>query len=165
MKCKLCDKEMRGGNYRLKEHLAHEGKNVKKFPTRTQQAMEAKEKCKKALADAKRKREEKTIHELEITEEVHVSRIGIDSDEVTCVGSSEPHKLGSIDKWRRIIDPKAKAADSLKQQQLNKDLWNERTNEVHKYIAKWAYTHGKLLVYYAVFTFQSSSDVFSCTEH
>ena len=77
----------------------------------------------------------------------------------------EPHKLGPIDKWTRVIDPKAKAADSFKQQQLNKDLWNERTNEVHKYIAKWAYTHGKLLVYYAVFTFQSSLDVFSCTEH
>jgi len=38
--------------------LAHEGKNVKKCTTRTPQAMEAKEKCKKALADAKRKREE-----------------------------------------------------------------------------------------------------------
>ena len=87
VKCKLCDKEMRGGIYRLKEHLAHEGKNVKKCPARTQQAMEAKEKCKKALADAKRKREEKTVRELEIREEVHVSRVGTDSDEVTCVGS------------------------------------------------------------------------------
>ena len=60
--------------------------------------MEAKEKCKKALADAKRKREEKTVRELEIREEVHVSRVGIDSDEVTYVGSLEPDKLGHIDK-------------------------------------------------------------------
>jgi len=159
VKCKLCDKEMRGGIHRLKEHLAHEGKNVKKCTARTPQAMEAKEKCKKALADAKRKREEKTVRELEIREEVHVSRVGTDSDEVTCVGSSEPHKLGPIDKWTRAIDPKATKSDSLKQQQLNKELWKERTNEVHKYIARWAYTHGKLLVYYAVFTFQSSLDV------
>ncbi|CAD6248387.1 unnamed protein product [Miscanthus lutarioriparius] len=55
VKCKLCDKEMRGGIHRLKEHLAHEGKN---------------------------------------------------------------------------------------QHQLNKELWKERTNDVHKYIARWAYTHG-----------------------
>ena len=132
---------------------------MKKCPARTPQAMKAKEKCKKALADAKRKREEKTVHELEIREEVHVCRVGKDSDEVTCVGSSEPHKLGPIDKWTRAIDPKATKSDSLKQQQLNKELWKERTNEVHKYIARWAYTHGKLLVYYAVFTFQSSFDV------
>ena len=104
VKCKLCDKEMKGGIYRLKEHLAHEGKNVKKCPARTQQAMEAKEKCKKALADAKRKREEKTVHELEIREEVHVSRVGTDSDEVTCVGSSEPHKLGCLLLLQQLIE-------------------------------------------------------------
>jgi hypothetical protein len=151
VKCKLCDKEIRGGIHRLKEHLDHEGKNVKKCPTISAQAMKAKEKCKKALADATRKREEKTVHELEIREEVHVCRVGKDSDEVTCVGSSEHHKLRPIDKWTCAIDPKATKSDSLKQRQLNKELWKERTNEVHKFIAKWAYTHGKLLVYYDVF--------------
>ena len=59
--------------------------------------MEAKQKCKKALDEAKRKREEKTIRELELREEVNVSRVG-ESDEVTYVGSSEPHKLGPMDK-------------------------------------------------------------------
>ncbi|CAO2046328.1 unnamed protein product, partial [Urochloa humidicola] len=142
VKCKLCHKEMRGGIHRLKEHLAHEGKNVKKCTAKTPQALEAKEKCKKALADAKRKREEKTVRELELREEVNVSRVGGDSEEVTCVGSSEPHKLGPIDKWTRAIDPKATKTDSLRQQQLNKELWKERTHEVHKYIARWAYTHG-----------------------
>ncbi|CAD6335899.1 unnamed protein product [Miscanthus lutarioriparius] len=140
VKCKLCKKEMRGGIYRLKQHLAHEGKNVKKCTATTVQAMEAKQKCKKALDEAKRKREEKTIRELELREEVNVSRVG-ESDEVTCVGSSEPHKLGPMDKWTRAIDPKATQTDSLKQQQLNKELWKERTHEVHKYIARWAYTH------------------------
>jgi len=102
--------------------------------------LEAREKCKKALEDAKRKREEKTVHELELRQEVNVSRIG-ESEEVTCVGSSEPHKLGPIDKWTRAIDPKATKTDSLKQQQLNKKLWKERTHEVHKYIARWTYNH------------------------
>jgi hypothetical protein len=87
VKCKFCDKEMRGGIYRLKEHLAHVGKNVKKCTSATPQALEAKEKCKKAIEAAKRKREEKTVRELELREEVNVSRVGEESEEVTCVGS------------------------------------------------------------------------------
>ncbi|XP_002444191.2 uncharacterized protein LOC8070998 [Sorghum bicolor] len=142
VRCKFC-KEMSGGIHRLKEHVGHDGKNVKKYMVRTPEALEAKEKCKKALEEAKRKREEKTIRELELRQEVDVSRVGR-SEEVTCIGSSasEPHKLGPIDKWTRAIDPKATQAESLKQQQLNKELWKQRTNEVHKYIARWAYTHG-----------------------
>ncbi|KAG2632130.1 hypothetical protein PVAP13_2NG083692 [Panicum virgatum] len=146
VRCNLCSKEMRGGIYRLKQHLAHEGKNVTKCPARTQQASEAKAKCKKALEDAKRKREEKTVRELELRAEVDVSRVG-ESEEVTCVGSSQPHKLGPIDKWTRAIDPTATKTESLKQQQLNKELWKERSNEVHKYTARWVYNHGKLLLY------------------
>ncbi|KAF0930566.1 hypothetical protein E2562_033484 [Oryza meyeriana var. granulata] len=130
VKCKLCDKVMQGGIYQLKQHVAHEGKNAMKCKAKTPQALEAKEKCKKALDDAKRKREEKTIRELELREEVNVSRVG-ESEEVTSVGSSEPHKLGPIDKWTRAIDPKASKTESLKQQQLNKELWKERTHEVH----------------------------------
>ncbi|AQK99346.1 hAT transposon superfamily protein [Zea mays] len=131
---------MRGGIYRLKEHLAHVGKNVKKCTSATPQALEAKEKCKKAIEAAKRKREEKTVRELEFREEVNVSRVGEESEEVTCVGSSQPHKLGPIDKWTRAIDPTK--VDSFKQQQLNKELWKEREHEVHKFIARWAYNHG-----------------------
>ena len=82
---------------------------------------------------------------------MNVSRVGEESEEVTCVGSSQPHKLGPIDKWTRAIDPTK--ADSFKQQQLNKELWKEREHEVHKFIARWAYNHGKLLVYDVVFTF------------
>ncbi|XP_066311108.1 uncharacterized protein [Miscanthus floridulus] len=84
---------------------------------------------------------EQAIHELELREDVNVSRVGTEDDEVTCVGSSEPHKLGPIDKWTRAIDPKATKSESLKQQKLNKELWKQRTHEVHKYIARWAYTH------------------------
>ncbi|XP_039839665.1 uncharacterized protein LOC120699695 [Panicum virgatum] len=131
---------MRGGIYRLKQHLAHEGKNVTKCPARTQQASEAKAKCKKALEDAKRKREEKTVRELELRAKVDVSRVG-ESEEVTCVGSSQPHKLGPIDKWTRAIDPTTTKTESLKQQQLNNELWKERSNEVYKYIARWVYNH------------------------
>ena len=115
----------------MKQHVAHEGKNVRKCRDNTD---EAKANCKKSLDEAKRKREEKTIRELELREEVNVSRVGEESEEVTCVGSSQPHKLGPIDKWTRAIDPTK--ADSFKQQQLNKELWKEREHEVHKFIAR-----------------------------
>ncbi|CAD6337167.1 unnamed protein product [Miscanthus lutarioriparius] len=64
-----------------------------------------------------------------------------EDDEVTCVGSSEPHKLGPIDKWTRAIDPKATKSESLQQHKPNKELWKQRTHEVHKYIARWVYNH------------------------
>ncbi|CAD6268226.1 unnamed protein product [Miscanthus lutarioriparius] len=110
--------------------------------TRTPEALEAKEKCKKALNDAKRMREEKTVRELELREEVNVSQVGGgELEEITCIGSSKLHKLEPIDKWTRAIDPKATKSESLTQQKLNKELWKERTYEVHKYIARWVYTH------------------------
>jgi hypothetical protein len=58
-------------------------------------------------------------------------------DEVDCVGSSEPHKLGPIDKWTRPIDPKLTQAEALHQQKINKELWKKRTHEVQQYVARW----------------------------
>jgi hypothetical protein len=117
VKCILCDKQMCGGVYRLKQHITQEGKNAKKcqgMKTTKEKLLEAQEKCKKALDGAKRKREVKTVRELELREEVHVSRVG-GSEEVTCVGSSEPHKLGPMDKWTKTIDPTATKSESLTQ--------------------------------------------------
>jgi hypothetical protein len=141
VRCKFCNHQSQGGIHRLKEHVANVGKNAKKCKKSTQ---EAKDKCLKSLEDAKRKREERTVRELELREAVEVSRVGGGDDEVVCVGSSQsqPKKLGPIDKWTRSIDPKSSTTESFKQQQLNKELWKERTREVHKYIARWVYTHG-----------------------
>jgi hypothetical protein len=147
VKCKFCNKVMQGGIYRLKQHVAHDGKNATKCPKSTD---EAKDKCQKSIDGAKRKRAEKVVRELELREEVNVSRVGEESEEVTCVGSSEPHKLGPMDKWTKAIDPKATRSESLQQQRLNKELWKERTHEVHKYIARWVYTHGNSLFCYYV---------------
>ena len=127
-------------------------------------ALEAKEKCKKALNDAKRKREENTVRELELREEVNVSQVGGgESEEVTCIESSEPHKLGPIDKWTRAIDPKATKSESFTQQKLNKELWKERTHEVHKYIARWVYTHGKFI--FCIYISEFIRCYYGYTEH
>jgi hypothetical protein len=57
--------------------------------------------------------------------DVNVSKVE-EEDEVTCiasgVGSSEPHRLGPIDKWTREIDPKATQAESFEQQKINQEL-------------------------------------------
>ncbi|CAD6243911.1 unnamed protein product [Miscanthus lutarioriparius] len=95
VECKFCGHRSQGGVHRLKEHVANVGTNAKKCRKSTQ---EAKDKCKKSLEDSKRKRKEQAARELELREEVNVSRVGTEDDEVTCVGSSEPHKLGPIDK-------------------------------------------------------------------
>jgi len=96
-----------------------------------------------------------TVRELELREDVHVSRVGgsEEGEEVTCVGSSQPHKLGPMDKWTKAIDSTATKSESLSQQKLNKELWKERLHEVHKYIARWVFNHGNFL---AVFLFQIS---------
>jgi hypothetical protein len=118
----LCDHCNLGGIYCLKQHVGHVGSVVAKCKKTTP---EAKDKGKKSLEKATRKRKEKTAHDLNLREEVNVSRVGED-DEVTClgsgVGSYEPHKLGPIDKWTRTIDPKATKAGSLKQQKMNQEL-------------------------------------------
>ncbi|KAG2641202.1 hypothetical protein PVAP13_2KG169716 [Panicum virgatum] len=132
VKCKFCDNEMRGGIYRLKEHLAHVGKNVKKCTSTTPQALEAKEKCKKAIEAAKRKREEKTVRELELREEVNVSRVGEESEEVTCVGSSQPHKLGPIDKWTRAIDPWSVIGEAVGAEEQLEPCRSARVRELYE---------------------------------
>jgi hypothetical protein len=142
-RCLLCGHCSSGGIYHLKQHVGHAGGDVAKCKKTTP---EAKDKCKKSLEEATRKRKEKTAHDLNLREEVNVSRIG-EGDEVTClgsgVGSSEPHKLGPIDKCTRVIDSKAIEANPFKQQKMNQEHSKQRTHEVQQYVARWMYTHGK----------------------
>lgn len=100
VKCILCDKVMCGGVYRLKQHITQEGKNAKKCQgtkTSKDKLKEAQEKCKKALDEAKRKREKKTVRELELREKVHVSRVGT-SQEVTYVESRFKDVIAIVEK-------------------------------------------------------------------
>jgi hypothetical protein len=98
VQCLLCGHCSSGGIYCLKQHVGHVGSVVAKCKKTT---LEGKDKCKKSLEEATRKRKEKTARDLNLREEVNVSKVG-DEDDVTCVESrvesSEPHKLGPIDK-------------------------------------------------------------------
>jgi len=109
-----------GGIFHLKQHITGVGESVAECDKSTE---EDKAKCKKALDAAANKRKEKAIRELNLREEVSVSRVlGEGEKEGSCLGSSEPHKLGPIDKWTRPIDPKSTQAEALKQQKINKEL-------------------------------------------
>ncbi|CAA0813250.1 hAT transposon superfamily protein [Striga hermonthica] len=139
VKCKLCGHESSGGIYRLKQHIAHVGTTVAKCKDNKP---EDKDKCKKSLDGAAMKKREKIVRELNLREDVNVSRVeGGTEEEVTCIGSTKPHNLWPIDKWTRPIDPKSTQAEALKQQKLNKELWKQRTHEVQRYVARWMYAH------------------------
>ena len=136
VKCMFCNHVSTGGIYHLKQHVAHVSNAVTKCKKSSQ---EAKDRCRRSLEGASKKRREKTAREIELRESVNISHVG---DEVNCAGSSEPHKLGPIDKWTRPIDPKLNQAEALHQQKINKELWRKRTHEVQQYVARWVYNRG-----------------------
>src|SRR4051812_31040590 len=63
VKCMFCNHVSTGGIYRLKQHVDHVSNAVAKCKKSSQ---EAKDRCKKSLEDASKKRRENTIRELEL---------------------------------------------------------------------------------------------------
>ncbi|XP_066351316.1 uncharacterized protein [Miscanthus floridulus] len=100
VECKFCGHRSQGGVHRLKEHVGNVGKNAKKCKKSTQ---EAKDKCLKSLEEAKRKRKEQAVRELELREEVNVSRVGTEDDEVTCVGTI-PFNACDNDEFKQMCE-------------------------------------------------------------
>ncbi|XP_066344249.1 uncharacterized protein [Miscanthus floridulus] len=64
---------------------------------------EAKDKCKKSLEDSKRKRKEQAARELELREEVNVSWVGTEDDEVICVGTI-PFNACDNDEFKQMCE-------------------------------------------------------------
>ena len=73
VKCLFCNHVIIGGVYRHKQHVAHVGNFVAKCKKSSQ---EAKDRCKKSLEEASKKRREKTSRDLELREGVNISRVG-----------------------------------------------------------------------------------------
>ncbi|VVB10246.1 unnamed protein product [Arabis nemorensis] len=76
VKCKLCGKEMYGGIFRIKEHIAHQKGNVSSclFSTKENQ-----DRCKNALKEAKNKKTMKRKHEEAIRSEINIEDASKDS--------------------------------------------------------------------------------------
>ncbi|CAN1824866.1 hypothetical protein LINPERHAP1_LOCUS30933 [Linum perenne] len=142
IKCNFCRHVSSGGIFRFKQHIAGNDSNVSKCPNVPKEARDA---CLKAFAETAKKKKEKMARELGLREDVFVSsEVGQEKEaEATCIGSSEPHKLGPLDKWTRRIDPTLSSAESMQQQKIHKQMWAEKTLQVQQYIARWVYTHGK----------------------
>ncbi|CAN1309862.1 hypothetical protein LINPERPRIM_LOCUS27838 [Linum perenne] len=140
IKCNFCPHVSSGGIFRFKQHIAGNDSNVSKCPNVTKEARDA---CLKVFAETAKKKKEKMARELGLREDVFVSsEVGQETEaEATCIGSSEPHKLGPLDKWTRRIDPPLSSAESMQQQRIHKQMWAERTLQVQQYIARWVYTH------------------------
>lgn len=94
VKCMFCNHVSTGGVYRLKQHVAHVGSAVVKCK---KSSWEAKDRCKKSLEEASNKRREKTARELELRENVNISRVG--DEEVNCVGGFTELKCQLYKGW------------------------------------------------------------------
>ncbi|CAN1309863.1 hypothetical protein LINPERPRIM_LOCUS27838 [Linum perenne] len=112
IKCNFCPHVSSGGIFRFKQHIAGNDSNVSKCPNVTKEARDA---CLKVFAETAKKKKEKMARELGLREDVFVSsEVGQETEaEATCIGSSEPHKLGPLDKWTRRIDPPLSSAELL----------------------------------------------------
>ncbi|CAN1800744.1 hypothetical protein LINPERHAP1_LOCUS22670 [Linum perenne] len=142
IKCNFYPHVSSGGIFRFKQHIAGNDSNVSKCPNVTKEARDA---CLKVFAEIAKKKKEKMARELGLREDVFVSsEVGQETEaEATCIGSSEPHKLGPLDKWTRRIDPPLSSAESMQQQRIHKQMWAERTLQVQQYIARWVSTHAE----------------------
>ncbi|CAL1387421.1 unnamed protein product [Linum trigynum] len=136
--CNFCKNVNSGGINRFKKHIAQVGGGVAKCRSCPDEAKLA---CLKWLEGTEKKKQDKVVRELGLRSDVNVSSGGQQEEDLTCAGSSEPHKLGPIDKWARAIDPSLSSSAQFQQQKINQALFNERTLQVHQYIAKWVYTH------------------------
>ncbi|CAN1323843.1 hypothetical protein LINPERPRIM_LOCUS32870 [Linum perenne] len=110
IKCNFCKHISSGGIYRLKQHIAGNNSTVAKCPSAPKEAQQA---CLKTFEETAKKKRDKILREQGVREDVFVSsEVGQEKD-ATCIGSSEPHTLGPLDKWARAIDPKLSTSEML----------------------------------------------------
>lgn len=141
VKCTLCGKEMSGGIYRIKQHIAHITGNVAKCPKSTK---EDQEKCAKDLREAKHKKLEKRKVEDEVRSEVHIDTFHGDEVEGVLGSRKNPHFLGPMDRFATQINTDSPMGEAKRSRQanLNDTLFKERTHNVHQYVARWVYESG-----------------------
>ncbi|XP_056850680.1 uncharacterized protein LOC108824656 [Raphanus sativus] len=137
VKCKLCGKEFSGGIYRMKEHIAHVKGNVSPCPVSSKADQE---KCKKAILDAKEKKNLKRKHDQELRAEVNINR-GSNTEELENeLGTlKSPHFQGPIDQYATSINPEASLAAQTRQQSIHDAISKDKTHAVRQYCARWMY--------------------------
>ncbi|CAN1294472.1 hypothetical protein LINPERPRIM_LOCUS22472 [Linum perenne] len=110
IRCNFCKHISSGGIYRLKQHIAGNNSTMAKC---TKAPKEAQQACLKTFEETAKKKRDKMLREQGVRDDVFVSSEVGQEKEATCIGSSEPHTLGPLDKWARAIDPKLSASEML----------------------------------------------------
>ncbi|XP_010419316.1 PREDICTED: uncharacterized protein LOC104705021 [Camelina sativa] len=139
VKCKLCGKEFSGGAYRMKEHIAKIQGNVSACPLSSK---EDQEKCKTAIDEAKKKRKNKMMSDVDLRNSVKICDDGEEDVELGEMGTKKkPRTLGPMDKFASDINPRLSSIPT-KQQNISDALWKDRLHKVHQYVARWVYVAG-----------------------
>ncbi|CAN6999506.1 unnamed protein product, partial [Brassica rapa subsp. trilocularis] len=127
VKCKLCGKQFSGGIFRMKEHIAHVKGNVAACPVSTKADQD---KCKKAILDAKEKKNLKRKHDQDLRAEVNINRDSNVEELEKQIGTlKSPHFQGPIDHFATSIN--------LKLLWLHKN--GNKTHAVRQYCARWIF--------------------------
>ncbi|TVU06739.1 hypothetical protein EJB05_49967, partial [Eragrostis curvula] len=146
--CKRCKKEVNGGIYRLKQHVAGIGNTCGKCFHATD---EEKAECAQAIQSAQDKKKAKRAHNDDVRKEVNIDGNGdgsvasplvVDDGSVEVVGSSSrPNTLGPMDKFANPIDPPkdATTTQAKRQQSITAALFKERLWKAKQYLARWMY--------------------------
>lgn len=121
VKCKLCGKEMGGGVYRIKEHIAHRKGNVTSCPSSSKQDQS---KCMKAVFESYNKKKRKIKNE--------------DADVNNLLNGGEPPRIaqGPMDKFVTAVTPPPQEVSSGGQENSND------THVVSQLCARWIYQSG-----------------------
>ncbi|CAN7105975.1 unnamed protein product [Brassica rapa subsp. narinosa] len=137
VKCKLCGKQFSGGIFRMKEHIAHVKGNVAACPVSTKADQD---KCKKAILDAKEKKNLKRKHDQDLRAEVNINRDSNVEELEKQIGIlKSPHFQGPIDHFATSINPEASLAAQKRQQSIHDAISKEKTHAVRQYCARWIF--------------------------
>ncbi|CAE5959157.1 unnamed protein product [Arabidopsis arenosa] len=127
VKCKLCRKEMGGGVYRIKEHIAHRKGNVSSCPRSTK---EDQFKCMKAILEAKNKKRK-------MKREVDVFSLEVDE-----LNREDDLDEDPMDKFVMAVTTEDSLGGETGQENANDVVSEERMRSVHQSCARWIYQSG-----------------------
>ncbi|CAA7031115.1 unnamed protein product [Microthlaspi erraticum] len=140
LKCILCGKEVPGGVFRMKEHIAQVKGNMASCPHASK---EDQDKCMKVIVEARRKKAEKRKAEEALRAEVNLSKDNnVDELERELGTLKSPHFHGPMDRFTKPINPEVSMAEQKRQQGIHDAISKERSHAVHQYCALWMYSSG-----------------------
>ncbi|KAK3147263.1 hypothetical protein QOZ80_3BG0280240 [Eleusine coracana subsp. coracana] len=142
IQCKLCNKVVKAGIYRLKLHIAGKKGEVRSCPNAT---AEDKAKCQKATDQSSRAKKARRVKAQEVRNAVVID-VASDVEENTGldeIGKSEPRVVGPMDNFTMPLEPDAlSSGKKLSQPKISEHIMKDRLHKLKRYIARWLYVRG-----------------------